>query len=136
MREIKFRAWNAKFDAMYDWQIILDSIKVERLLEGLPGVTVMQYTGLKDKNGVEIYEGDVVNMHYFYEAGGMNGTYESEAEIIGTIAYRPDFAVFVVADKERDYPITEYCQEPTEELEVIGNIYENPELLGKEDARS
>lgn len=92
--------------------------------------TVGQYTGLKDKNGVEIYEGDVVNMHYFFEnfRPGSLGIFEDEKEIIGTVGI-DECGTYTESDSEIYYWFN-YLQDPNEELEVIGNIHDNKELMG------
>lgn len=91
--------------------------------------TIGQYTGLIDRNGQRIFEGDVVNLHYFFEAlsPGTYGVYEDEKTIIARIEIR-EYGIFFKGRKEEDY-LSQYIQEPEEELEVIGNIFDNPELL-------
>lgn len=74
--------------------------------------TVGQYTGLKDKNGKEIYEGDIVKTNDFYECGEL--VFKGKTEVIENIL---------------DYINTVKSIDTTGE--VIGNIYENPELLKK-----
>jgi hypothetical protein len=72
---------------------------------------LMQYTGLLDKNGVEIYEGDICMHHYFHEKGvieWINASFK--------LCYDD-------GDHETLLPID------LEHYEVIGNVYENPELL-------
>lgn len=78
-------------------------------------VVPLQYTGLKDKNGVEIYEGDVVNLagSLPMAVGFRQGGYTLE-----TVAM-PDFTWLT---DSRFSPL---------KLEVVGNIYENPELIQK-----
>lgn len=75
--------------------------------------TVGQYTGLKDKNGNEIYEGDIVT-------GLFNHT-----DIIGHIVYGSDATFFI--ERKGLYGIG--LNNAEDWLEVVGNIYENPELL-------
>mgnify|MGYP000548380865 CR=1 FL=1 len=114
-REIKFRAWNTKFNVMYVWQTILDSLKLERLLEGHPEVNLMQYTGLKDKNGVEIYEDDL----WFYDG--------CHYLVQWTNAYAGFSLVATELDNKHTGEILQMFH--AAKGVVIGNIYENPELL-------
>ena len=110
MRPIRFRAWDSEHEEMYEW----GQYKSELVAEDFEGeiLKLMQYTGLKDKNGVEIYEGDIVR----------HATDEGVYKVIFE-----DGGFYVKNLFEYDFqPINEYP------LEVIGNIYENPELLERE----
>ena len=68
-------------------------------------------------------------MHYFFENYGADlGVFEDEIEIIGTVCIN-EYHTFVKSKNGDVYSLFEYIQEPLEELEVIGNIYDNPELM-------
>lgn len=81
--------------------------------------TVGQHTGLDDKNGKEIYEGDIVQ--------GLFADQE-EPEIKGQVIYSNGQASYIVIASNNDEWELGYL----DNLEVIGNIYDNPELLGGE----
>lgn len=103
--------------------------KVYRYRYQVDPETVGQFTGLRDKNGKGIYEGDIVNMHYFFENHNREtlGAFEDEMEVVGVV--RIDEMSVYTDCKKRRFDWVNYLEEPTEELEVIGNIYENGDLL-------
>jgi uncharacterized phage protein (TIGR01671 family) len=101
MREIKFRAWD-KADLL-----MMDNLSTHRMDNT---IVVMQFTGLKDKNGKEIYEGDIITDHetcnflVAYDKGCFFSDAHGDKQD-RTLLYNHTF------------------------MEVIGNVYENGELL-------
>lgn len=86
--------------------------------------TVGQFTGLTDKNGKEIYEGAVVLFTWF-----SYGEYELETEYQGSIDFLN--GSFLFCCEHGNYPLSELEFDSESDIEVIGNIHDNPELLTK-----
>lgn len=84
---------------------------------------VMRYIGLQDKNGKEIYEGDIVRCMGGFEFDGLR-----EYDITGTIEFSRS-ASFDVVTKDKTYYSFAYADFDT--FEIIGNIYENKNLINK-----
>lgn len=128
-REIKFRAWDEVSEKMLNWNDFLDTnMKNTFIAPESTGLILMQYTGLHDKNGKEIYEGDVVlyeDWEMAYEGGG-NDSFINK----GIIEYVECNCCFNVTERQT-VELQDVLYKDNESLEVIGNIYDNPELLGE-----
>lgn len=135
MREIKYRAWHKKEKRMFEfWQ--LDSViklidEDWSIYELLSQNTIlkdkfelMQFTGLKDKNGKEIYEGDVVKCFEFYE-----GDFFIETQDLQVCFLEGEWCLWQMKGNVKEYVVDLFSRYLNEGLEVIGNIYENPELI-------
>ena len=121
MREIKFRAWDKKKRTMlWDDDFVISEGKPVSVFGGemdfrIDGI-LMQYTGLKDKNGKEIYEGDILRIS---AAANDKESWINPVEFEdGCFIVREAFSTMLFCVGQ------EACN-----LEVIGDIYENPELL-------
>lgn len=139
MREIKFRVYDEDYKKMRYLNDLHDSITFREngnayyhnLQTGLGDwfSDLMQYTGLKDKNGVEIYEGDIIDIHQ--TVNGYNqfviehNNYKFSARYYNQKA--KEIGNWYNYDLDELFELNEY----EKELEVIGNIYENKELLGE-----
>ncbi len=125
-REIKFRCVNKNGGQMYYGYEPLRLLHNEAngsTLSTIKAYNIMQYTGLKDKNRKEIYEGDIVDLHQTIN-GVSKFTVEWSTERLGwTLRYAEN----MVNPRTYEYSVSEVFK--IEEIEVIGNIYENPELL-------
>lgn len=123
MREIKFRAWDNITETMSPAstlnQLLTSATRLGVTLDG--SMTLMQYTGLKDKNGVEIYEGDIMESRYLPL---------SERDYRKFVVESLGWA-FVATPEDRypDNSQSNFFANHASNFEVIGNIYENPELL-------
>ena len=128
-REIKFRAWDEVSEKMLNWNDFLDTnMKNTFLAPESTGLILMQYTGLHDKNGKEIYEGDIVLLAcYHYKEPVFDGEFEVIYDEINGMWLLVD-----LEDKENVYTFENIRGYYLTELEKIGNIYDNPEVLGGE----
>ena len=130
-REIKFRAWDKTSNVMIrgmqgDWYLRPDGIPVLIDREGdeeqIRDYEIMQFTGLLDKNGKEIYEGDVLASKYDkrpFEIIWKDGIGDLQQEVGFWMLNKFTNSVFMIHQGHIN----------DRKLEIIGNIYESPELL-------
>ena len=122
MREIKFRQWGPEGKSWHFFEFT-DGICSGVINATLSVYPIYQFTGLHDKNGKEIYEGDIVK----YEADKESG--------IAIIEYWPGSFIFNWIKQTTPSPSiidSAFYFGCHSELEIIGNIHENPELTGGE----
>ena len=128
MKEIKFRAWSGKqmltmpMGGIYGMSRFFGFMDSAIGFSDQSGVFLMQYTGLKDKAGVEIYEGDILT----YYAGWSHGDCIEGVppQFIGYVIWDNEDAAWEIKQDDDVDLVANYCGK-----EVVGNIYENPELL-------
>ena len=131
MRDIKFRAFLKSNQVMYD-VLTLDIIDKKALIENaekqlkgyvkLKEIELMQYTGLKDKNGKEIYEGDIVE------------AWSEGEKAIGKVKQRIDglWLMYPAWQSGKSWGLMPNKESKTT-VKIIGNIYENKELIGEKE---
>lgn len=117
MREIKFRAWDRQTKRMFDPYLIESSEKLcwgEMLDQHEKGnVILMQYTGLHDDNGTSIYEMDIIE---FYK------------DTPFLVIWSQDYGKLMYSNRD-EKGIGGLTKSSSKRCKVLGNIYENPELL-------
>lgn len=131
MRELKFRAWDindkwmdddfyisSKGDVLDRPSITYDTPNIE--IEHVCNLVVMQFTGLQDKNGVDIYEGDFLSL--------------CDDDSDSCVVYFNDGS-FCVDFVEMGTPLMYLAESSSLSMTVIGNIHENPELLESKNVK-
>lgn len=124
MKTIKFRAWDKRSKQLLPIHVIdfeSNKINIYGRENSIESVKLMQYTGLKDKNGTDIFEGDILEVEK-----NEDGTYK------GTINGKTFFDRFqgysskIKVEGMHDIDTLRYWNN---RVRIIGNIYEDPELL-------
>ena len=122
MREILFRGKRHDNAEWIEWTI-LGALFADKNIE-VDFETVGQYTGLTDKNGKKIFEGDIVKREYTLWHGETKKTRETQ---IGVVVY---------SNRDCGFQVEKKCnlRKPWDgdTIEVIGNIHDNPELIGED----
>jgi len=121
MKELKFRAWDK---IRKEWENHFSISKTGKfyrcgIIQNQKNIELVQYTGLKDKNDVEIFEGDVVEFTLF-------NCYDEDIQCKGSI-HIEDGRMYI--DSNGDLFNLYDARIQDDEFGVIGNIHENPELI-------
>ena len=146
MREIKFRAWDKKRNRMinhirnidfalgnicseYDLDIV-GGQNSGNYYRGFEHIEIMQYTGLKDKNGKGIYEGDILNVKTTFENNMADQRFQQQTQV--EVGYKNGCFI----DNNTETPLYKKIRTISSfpiniwtDYKIIGNMYENPELI-------
>lgn len=153
---LRFRAWHKTWEEMGKVKRIRfdDDGNVSKVLfmgkdfgvnSKIDEIELMQSTGLHDKNGKEIFEGDILKFNDEWADYGYEGYIEGSIEGINYVKIKrektcftfgktklPESSLINLTENEH-YPFGELLTEASYEFEIIGNVYENPELLEVEE---
>ncbi len=121
MREIKFRVWSVQCQQMKYHFLYHGPAPTDLCHVAFPGYEFMQFTGLLDRNGKEIYEGDICSL-------------SSRIDIRVVVCWNAETAAFAARKIIDDGEISDHLF-GAEMGEVIGNIYENPELIKEKEGK-
>lgn len=130
MREFKFRACEEEKNTWTNWKCYDNMFYFMNKYTGVwirddefERFTLMQYTGLKDKNGIDVYEGDIIHAEGHCQGEGNFNTGEHDYNFTGVVIWDK---------KQLTYTCSRYKLSELDEVTIIGNIYENSELIGEE----
>lgn len=141
----KFRAWSTDKKIMAEVRTLRftdELVETDKLVErSIEGVKLMQSTGLKDENGQEIFEGDILKFNDEWDDYCYEGYVDGSTEGINYVEIKrektcftfgktklPESSLIDLVENEH-YPFEGLLIEASYEFEIIGNVYENPELL-------
>lgn len=127
MRKLKFRAYNKRTRIWYSNTRIKALGNLQKLIS-LNHVHVMQFTGLQDSKGDDIYEGDIIQSL----VEPMKG--DSIIKVVGEVYFDEKLGGYMFGnkhstDKESDTVEFGVCMALSDSVEIIGNVYENPDLV-------
>ncbi len=116
MRKVKFKVWDKAHKEMLEWKQVKDKMVFTDVDD--KNLVFLQYTGILDKNGKKIYENDIVKNR-------SNGK-------VYVVKWNGCSSAFLMRDVDNQYKSLYFANQSLGRYEVIGNIYEQPELIERE----